>query len=183
MRRQQMSPTEREEYDALMTEAGFDGLGKPYPAAEVAGRMHDALLDAVQAGRRWAEWVIEDDTHSGHLSRWKRWSRQRLTVSTPVGDRMVERSAVMSMQRRDPESGQPYWQDTFYPDMTRDDLVALAATCQGRMESERITLSTARALIALLDETDAGTVADALASKGATLDGWLAEYAGRAKGA
>lgn len=175
-----MSPEERDEYDALMYEAGRDTSGKPYPSGEIGPRVHTLLTDAEQAGRQWATWVIEDDTITGHLARYKGWSRKREVVQTPVGDRVVRRSAVMSLRRKDSETGERLWQPTFYLDMSRDDLLAVIADARMRINSERITISTGTALVALLDETSMETVGDALTLKGLTLEEWLAEVSERA---
>lgn len=179
MKREMLSESERAEYDALLRDAGYDG-DKRRPSAEVGPRMHELLLDAVQAGREWARWVLTDDANAGHLSRFKRWARTRDVVSTPFGDRVVKRSAAMSVRRTDPETGADFWQPTFWADMTHDDLVAVRTGSRSRIESERIILSIVAALDAILGETGCATVAEALARKGTTIEAWLADAAERA---
>lgn len=177
MKREMLSDTERAEYDALMQDAGYDSQGKRRPSAEVGPRMHELLVDAVKAGRRWATWVLEDDAAAAHLSRFKRWANTRITVTTPVGERLVKRSAAMSVKRTDPTTGADFWQPTFWADMTHDDLVSVRTGARTRIESERITLSIVAALDAILTETGCDTVAEALVRKGTTIDAWLAEAA------
>lgn len=180
MKREILSESERAEYDALMWDAGYDPAGKRRPSSEVGPRVHDLLLDAAKAGRPWATWVLEDDAAAAHLSRFKRWANSRITVTTPVGDRMVKRSAAMSVKRSDPVTGADFWQPTFWADMTHADLLAVQSGARGRIESERITLSIVKALDAILTETGCTTVAEALAHKGTTIEAWLAQAAGAA---
>ena len=61
MDRRMLSAEERAEYDALLYEAGYDTDGQRRPSGEIGDRMHRLLADAVQAGRTWAGYVIDDD--------------------------------------------------------------------------------------------------------------------------
>ncbi|MEV8636560.1 hypothetical protein AB0395_33425 [Streptosporangium sp. NPDC051023] len=170
-----LSSEERAEYDALLHEAGYDDNGVQRPAHEIKDRMHKLLQDAVQAGRSWAEYVLDDDVREGHHKRFKRWDRVRQVVTTRYGERVIKRSALMSLRRRDSVSGRTYWQGTFYPDMTREDLLDVINGCEVRISSERITIATARRLVALLDETGVATVTEALKSRGVELETYLLE--------
>ncbi|MBB2914905.1 hypothetical protein FHS43_006217 [Streptosporangium becharense] len=170
-----LSPEERAEYDALLHEAGYDDNGEQRPAHEIKERMHRLLQDAVQAHRTWAGYVLDADVREGHHRRFKGWDRARQVVSTRHGGRVVKRSAVMSLRRRDPDNGRTYWQGTFYPDMTREDLLDVINGSEVRIGSERITIATARRLVALLDETGAATVAEALEARGVELETYLLE--------
>lgn len=168
-----LSPEERAEYDALFHEAGYDEYGEQRPAHEIKERVHGLLQDAVRAGRTWAGYVIDDDVREGHLKRFKGWDRTRQVVSTRYGERVVKRSAVMSLRRRNSETGRTYWQGTLYPDMTREDLLDVINGCEVRIGSERITIATARKLLVLLDETGGSTVRDALDARGLELQEYL----------
>lgn len=168
-----LSPEERAEYDGLFHEAGYDEHGEQRPAHEIKEHVHRLLKEAVGAGRTWAAYVIDDDARHGHLKRFKAWDRTRQVVSTRYGERVVKRSAVMSLRRRDSESGRLYWQGTFYPDMTREDLLDVINGCQVRIGSERITIATARRLLALLNETGTATVDEALKMRGVDLEEYL----------
>lgn len=170
-----LSPEERAEYDALLHEAGYDEAGEQRPAHEIKERMHRLLQEAVQAHRTWAGYVLDADVREGHHRRFKGWDRARQVVNTRHGERVVRRSAVMSLRRRDPDNGRTYWQGTFYADMTRQDLLDVVNGAEVRIGSERITIAMARRLVALLDETGAATVATALETRGVELETYLLE--------
>lgn len=63
------SDDDHAEYEALMAEACGDPQGGRKATAETAERIHALLLDAEQAGRRWATQVLDDAVRSGLQSR------------------------------------------------------------------------------------------------------------------
>lgn len=170
-----LTPEERAEYDALLYESGYDDQGNKRPSAEIGPWMHALLENAERAGRSWAGWVIADDVEVGHLSRFKRWDRVRQVVNTRHGDQVVLRSAVMAVQCQNAETGKRYWQDTFWRDMGRAELMDVLLASRVRSESEEITQATAARLLRLLDETGCALVSEALASIGMTIDEYLTD--------
>jgi uncharacterized Ntn-hydrolase superfamily protein len=164
---------ERAEYDDLMWNARFYDDGKSRPSHEIADRMHDLLEDAIQAGRQWAQWVMDDDARAGHLARSKKWDRSRRFIHTREGDAIVKRSAVMAIQRRNPDTQETFWSDTEWVDMTVDDLTQVVTESRRRQESARETVAIARRLMRLINEAGAKTVGGALEQRGMSIDEYL----------
>lgn len=167
------SREEREEYDDLMYDAGHDEAGNLLPSHEIQERMHTLLLDAVQSGRTWAQYVLDDDTRAGHLARHRRWRKVREFVSTRFGDRLATKPAAMSIKRASLAGASVVWQPTLWQDMGRPELLQIIAGAQVRAGSEQITISIARRLVHLLDETGEDLVSVALESAGRSLDDYL----------
>lgn len=149
MDRKHLSPEEREEYDALLYEAGYDESGDRRPSSEIGDRMHKLLGDAVQAGRIWAGYVVDDDACAGHLTRFKRWDKGRTLMEVNHQSVIVKRAAVMGVRRRDAETGVIYHQQVIYPEMTWDELVGVMESAQVRIASDRITVGTCTKLLVL----------------------------------
>lgn len=171
--RKMLSGEERAEYDDLMYTARFYDDGKSRPSHEIGERMHKLLLDAVQAGKTWAEWVLDDDVRAGHLARSKKWDRVRRYVLTRRGPVIVRRSAVMAIMRRHPITQEPGWFDTEWVDMDTEELLQVIAGARHRLESAKETVATARQLLRLIDETGADTVGEALEQRGLSIDEYL----------
>jgi uncharacterized Ntn-hydrolase superfamily protein len=164
---------ERAEYDDLMFKARFYDDGKSRPSHEIADRMHDLLEDAIQAGRQWAQWVMDDDARAGHLSRSKKWDRSRRFILTREGEVIVKRSAVMAIQRRNPDTQETGWFDTEWVDMTVDELMQVITESRRRQESARETVAIARKLVRLINEAGVETVGEALEQRGMSIDEYL----------
>ena len=171
--RNMLSREERAEYDDLMWNARFHGDGKSRPSHEIAERMHDLLEDAIQAGRQWAQWVMDDDARAGHLRRSKKWDRVRRIILTRHGEKIVKRSAVMAVRRRNPEIQETGWFDAEWVDMATDELLQIITGARHRLESAKEAIATARRLLRLIDETGAETVGEALKQRGMSIDEYL----------
>lgn len=168
-----LSPEERAEYDALIFEASFDEHGKRRPSYEIADRMHDLLLDAVQAKRPWAQWVLDADARAGHIRRFKRWDRIRNLVNTKDGGRLVRLSGIQALKRRNPATQGTFWEDVELEAMSRDDLDAVIAGMRNRIEPLEMNVRLAVRLRKLVEDQNALTVGAALQAIGKTLDEYL----------
>lgn len=170
---QMLSSEERAEYEALLTEAGYDEHGKKRPSGEIAERMHRSLVDAVQAGRAWATWALGDDARAGHLKRFTAWESVRRIVHTRDGERIVTRRAVMALRQRDAETGECYWRGEDLAEMVRGELEEVMLYARRRRHSDAVLMATVRRLLDLLEETasDGATkVSTALKAVGKTID-------------
>lgn len=170
---QLLSPAEREEYNTLLSEAGYYEDGKKRPSGEIAERVHAALRDAEQAGRRWATWALEEDARSGHLKRFTAWEAIRRVIHTRDGDRIVTRRAIMALRHRDPETGEWYWRGEDLAEMTRSQVEEVMLYAKKRRRSDAVILATGARLLDLLDETNSDSqtkVKEALAKAGKTMD-------------
>lgn len=171
--RRLLSKEERAEYDSLFFSAKFYDDGTARPSHEIGDRMHELLLDAIQAGRLWAQWVMDDNARSGHIKALKAWDRQRQPVSTKVGDQIVKRSSVQAVKRLDQETKAMFWEDTKWVDMSPDDLAQIINGSEQRIQSSKEVAGIARSLLALVNSTGAKTVAEALQAKGVSIDDYL----------
>lgn len=171
--RSMLSAEERAEYDALVFEAGFDHFGKRRPSHEIGDRFHELLLDAIQAKRTWAQWVMDEDARAGHIRRFKGWDRTRHPVRTRDGEKVVRLSGVQALRRRDPETEAMFWQDTSLEDMTIDDLDSVIEGMSSKMAPLMYNRETARSLRTLVAECGTATVGEALRSVGLTMDEYL----------
>lgn len=172
--RRMLSTEERAEYDALVFEAGFSDQGQRRPSHEIADRFHQLLLDAVQAKRPWAQWVLDEDARAGHLRRFKAWDRIRHPVQTRNGGKVIRLSGIQALRRWDPDAEALFWQDTDYGEMNGQDLDSVIEGMRGKIEPLTHNLNTAQNLRKLVDgEPDGTKVNDALARRGLTIDEYL----------
>ncbi|ASU81539.1 hypothetical protein CDO52_00910 [Nocardiopsis gilva YIM 90087] len=149
MDRRHLSAEEREEYDALLHDAGYDEHGQRRPSAEIGERMHELLTDAIRAGRNWARYVVVDDARSGHLKRFKRWDKSRHVVEINHEQVLVPRAAVMGVKRKNAETGAVYHQQALFAEMAWDELVDVMEAAQSRIAAAQITVGTCAKLLAL----------------------------------
>jgi hypothetical protein len=149
MDRRMLSAEERAEYDTLLYEAGYDEDGQRRPSGEIGERMQRLLVDATQAGRTWAGYVIDDDACRGHLARFKRWDKARHILTVNHESVIVPRAAVMGVKRRDPETGGVVHQQALFAEMTWAELAGVLESAQGRIASDRITVAICKKLLAL----------------------------------
>lgn len=171
-----MTPEERAEFDELMYEAGRPD-GSPLPSGEIGRRVREALVSADQAGRPWAQWLLDDYTESGCLSAWKQWNGRQEKTQVYYEGALVRKPAVRAVQRVKADTGQSYYQQTFWDELSADDLRELVAKANARIKAERVTIAAALRLIAAIDQTGAATVREAMESLGTTVDEYLAAEA------
>jgi hypothetical protein len=171
--RNMLSAEERAEYDALVFEAGFDQIGKRRPSHEIGDHFHELLLDAIQAKRPWAQWVMDEDAKAGHIRRFKAWDRTRHPVRTKDGERVVRVSRVQAVRRRDPETEAMFWQDADYEDMTASDLDSVIAGMDSKIAPLVCNRETARSLRTLIESCGTRTVREALEIRGLSMDEYL----------
>lgn len=150
MTRYMLSPEEREEYDALLAEAGFDDNKQVRETAEIGGRMRRLLEDAEQAGKSWARWIIEDDQESGHADRFKKWrkARERVRVYDPRSGTLTSRPAAQSVKHRRSDGHEAH-QLTLWREMDWTQLQEMLESSYQRIRSDRINAATAQKLLSL----------------------------------
>lgn len=167
---QKLSPTERREYEDLLQDAGYDEFGMKRPSGDIADRMHAALESAFQAGRKWAEWALDDDARDGHLKRFTKWESTKHVVQTVDGDRIVTKRAIMGLRRRDPETGAYTWVGAAWEVMDAEEVEQVILFAEKRIRAERVTVGTGKRLRRLMAETRTRKVRDALDLLGMTID-------------
>jgi hypothetical protein len=149
MKREDLPPEDREEYDALMADAGLTVEGLMRPSGEIGPRMHRLLQAAQVKGQIWAGWVLADDAENGHLAHWKQWNNRdkHQRVVTPAGD-IVKRRAVHGIKRRR-NDGTTYYQQGFWREMDWEEVEYKLAEATSQARAADITAATARRLLDL----------------------------------
>lgn len=169
-----LTSEEREEFDTLLYDAGYDPDGKPFPSHLIGPRAVASLLAAVQAQREWAQWVLDDMTTSGALKRWRKWNKQRDVITVKGKSYTVTKPAAIGVRRRDP-AGKAYFQPVLWEDLTRDELEQIIARSAKQIDSERSTIATAKRLLKLMTRVpEANKVSEAAAAVGTTTEAFLA---------
>lgn len=182
MTRNIMSAEERAEYDLLMYDAGYDEDGKPRPSHEIADRVLQMLREAAdQTHKPWAELVLADILTVGARTQWRAWNREREVVTIAGKSYVADKPAVMGIRKKDEETRRTYYQQTFWADMTREELAQIIDGSSKRIASERVTIAVARRLMRLLDQVPAAiTASEAAEALGLQIDEYLATDEGEA---
>ena len=150
---------ERVELDAALEEA-WRGTHR---AAFAAGALREFLRDAVQAGRSWAQFVLDEATDDGLVTLVKRHQKQSLpTKRGPV--------AGVAGVVNTTEDGTAEWVQLSLELLTRDQVRQAIKIRTEQIEAGTRNVWALRVVDRLLDKHAAAvTVADALAAEGVTL--------------
>lgn len=167
-----LSPEEREEYDALLRDAAYE-KGRLVQSDLVASRAHALLIDAVKAGRSWAEIQLERALMDGIRGEVRRYVKRvnTTTETDALGSR--SRPKVYSVPQENADGG-VHWQPKLFEDMTLTDLDQVIKSSGAQIAAN---LHNKQAAIRLRDKiiaTKAATVRDALAALGESLEEALA---------
>lgn len=149
MKRRHLAPEERAEYDAAYEEAGLDPHGNPRPSDEIKTRLLARLEDAVQAGRRWAGYVMDDALEDGLLKSWKDWNNEQNRMKVIHNGVIVPARAVRGTRRRDSDTGTVMYQQAFWREMTWEDVRQQLDDARKRIDAEKVTVSIATRLLEL----------------------------------
>ena len=170
--RDAMTPEERVELEDLLYAVGYDD-GELVPSAEIGPRMVEALTGAAQAGRRWAQWILDDNLEHGCRDAWKHWHNKEKQTRVLFGGRLVAKPALRSVRLQSPAEPGGYWQPMMYEDMTAAELHDLVRRSRTQIEAERINIATANKLLGALQITNATTVGEAMGILGVSVDAYL----------
>lgn len=150
-KREHLAPEERVEYDELLAKAGLDKFGDALPSGQIGSRMHGLLLDAVQAGRGWASWILADDAEAGHLKRFNAWNKARKKIKTFFNGQIVPKAAVVGVTKKR-DDGSSYWQQSLWQELTWSEIEQKLDEALNQRRSAAINASTARRLLALREK-------------------------------
>lgn len=148
-RRKDLSPEEREEYDSIMAEAGYDESDQHRPSGEIGPRMRELLEQAVNAGRLWAQYVADDDAEYGHLKRFKDWDKERRKQKVFIDGVIVPRAAVVGVRRKVGDEFE--WVQSLWRELSWDEVEQKLKEAAIQQYSAKITATTARRLLSLRD--------------------------------
>lgn len=171
-----LSAEERTEYDQIFYDATHDG-GVVLPTRDFGERLRIALESALQSGRRWPQWLMDDLVEEGLKRRGKEWLKESEVISIAAGESaFVNKSARIGVERAQDESGDRAYQQVLWSDLTENELRRIIQSASNRRKAEAITVSTATRLLKLCQKHAVTTVSEALALEGVSLD----EFLGRA---
>lgn len=91
---------EQEEYDALLADAIGDVKEGTKATRRLALRFHELLLDAEQAGRRWAGRVLDEDAIAGHEKRLNKALDVVATTLVSHDGKLIGKSMRRGVRRR-----------------------------------------------------------------------------------
>lgn len=167
---------DQEEYEALMADACESDT--TVATADIGRAVRDALFDAAQAGRSWAEHYLDVDQLAGCQARAKMWLRRRHTVAFKSHDGVVlNKAAVAGIKRRDPETGEAnhHYQQSLFKEMSTQELREHVAALLREQESRRIRIDRELELLAICERhPEAHGPDEACLIEGTTIEAVLA---------
>lgn len=149
MRRGFLSPEERVEFDAMYEQAGLDMFGKARPSDEIKSRLLSMLQDAVQAGRKWAGYVLDDAVEEGLFKSWKDWNNEQERMRVYYNGVIVPARAVRGTRRRNQDTGRTVHQQVLWREMSWEQVRQQLDDSRTRIAAEQITISIAARLLEL----------------------------------
>ena len=166
-----LSPEEREEYDALLLDATCVN-GQLLPISEASERLHLLLVDAVKAGRTWAEIQLARALNDGLRSETRRYLKRTNTTTETDVLGTHSRPSVYTVPR-ETATGVVH-QPMLFEDMTVNDLNAVISSSERQVRANQQNRQTAIRLRDFLAPTGLPTLRDALAHHGVSLEEALA---------
>lgn len=172
-----LSAAERAEYDQMFYDATHDASGVVLPTREFGERLRMVLEGALQSGRSWPQWLLDDLIEAGLKRRGKDWLKESEVISIANGESVfVSKSARIGVERVQEGGGDRAYQQVLWRELTENELRQIIRTASNRRKAEGITISTAKRLLKLCKKHGVDNVSAALALEGVTLD----EFLGRA---
>lgn len=154
-----MTPEDNAEYEAALA----DAWSNTSRAGIAASQLASALRDAVQAGREWAQWKLNEAEHAGLMQQVK--SARKVRIATSLG------TVAGVVGVRDGGEWVQLSLDLLTPEQAREAL----ATYDGQRLVASRSAAALRHVVALCDRNpEATTVGAALAAEGITLTELLA---------
>jgi hypothetical protein len=167
------TPEDREEHDAILTEAWG-------AARSTAGRVEKYLSlinDAIQARRFFARDVENDMKRTGARAQLKRWHKARAQVAVSYQGRVISKPRVIGTDRTD-EEGRVYTTQTLFDFMTWDEIENKIREYAAQVQSYRANIALCLRLLELHDAApSAATPAEAVEMLGTSMETWLGEEA------
>lgn len=169
-----LSPDERAEYDALMSEA-LNGSRSADVAA--VDRAEAALVSAEQAGRDWPSIIMRMAMREQLRVELKSIAKRESMVSVDYHGRIVAKTSRRGVSGRD-DAGERYHQQKLIEDMTWQEFGEWVALNDAQIKGLEVNRHMALKLQTLRTSyPDSATVGDALAAAGVTLAEFMAEGA------
>lgn len=169
-----LSPDERAEYDQIFYDATHDASGNVLPTRAFGERLRHGLEGALQSGRAWPQWVLDDAVESALQRRGKDWLKDSEVITIANGkSAFVNKSARIGVERDQEGGGDRAYQQVLWDDLTEAELLQIIRAANSRRKAEGITISTAKKLLNLCKKHGVVTVAEALKAEGVGLDEFL----------
>jgi hypothetical protein len=134
-----LAPEERPEHAGLMAEAGYDETtGRVLPAHVIKQRLVRLLLDAEQAGRKWATYLMRDALANGLHAHWKSWDDAEKKLKFFMNGVIVPARAQRGVRRRT-ITGRVEHQRSFWREMSWAEVEQQIDDAEARIAAEGIT--------------------------------------------
>lgn len=146
-----MTEEELTEWEAMLVDAHGDPDNGGKATKAMAAALHRMLLDAEQAGRRWAAHVMDDATVSGLHSLLKGALKRRSIAMVSHDGRMIGKATRVGVQRRRGD-GVREWQQALIHDLTWEELEEHLAMIVNLIGSLLVNQSMAQRLLDLRRE-------------------------------
>lgn len=161
-----LNDDERREWDELRYDAAYHPSGVARPSHEAKERYRDLLIDAVQAGRAWAQMVLDHAQLTGLGSDIGQWKRTRAVINFAYGSVITTKPAAMAFRRQRPDGGTEYLSKD-WDTCTIQDLRNKLAESEAQKAAAHTLGLLCRSLIRLMKSAPkAGTVAEARLANG-----------------
>jgi len=167
-----LNPDDRALYEDMLYDAIIMPNGSCRPTAEAGQRLFDALHHIADM-HEWAHQLIAESARQSLGRRAKHWAKQMDFISTPFGQRMVEKSARIAVKRRN-DAGRSVDQLVLCETATSADLIAVINRNSQMADGLAVDTATATKLLKLCRLHQVESVPEALAAQGCSLETFLA---------
>lgn len=168
-----MSDDERAEFEALLRETIGDPNNGGKFIGERAVALRDGLLDAEQAGRKWATMVLDDALIDGLSKLAKGWLK-RLSVVLVAFDGTVVGKATRVGRKVKRNDGTEAWQQALIHDMTWAEVAAWIDNLAAQQRALGATRQMGYRILELQEAVpDSLGPADAARRLGTTVEAWI----------
>ncbi len=143
-----MTEEELTEWEAMLTAAHGDPSDGGKATKLMAAKLHQLLLDAEQAGRRWAAHVVDDATVDGLHSLLKAALKRQSIVMVSHDGQVVGKATRIGV-RRQVADGTEAWQQALIHDLTWDELAKWMRMISAQVSALLVNQSMAHRLLTL----------------------------------
>lgn len=166
-----LPPEEKRLYDDAIYDAIIAPDGECRPTRDAGERLYERL-SRLAPSYSWAEDMLSQAACQSLGKRAKAWAASQCFIDTPMGQRMVSKSAYVATKRR-LESGTLVDQLQLWESLTADQLRAVIARDSKMRDALGVNVATAVALLKLCEKHGVESVPEALAAEGVSLQQFL----------
>lgn len=169
-----MTDEECQEWEAMLAEAHGDASNGGKATKAMASILRRLLLDAEQAGRRWAASVLDDATVDGLHAMLKKSLKSKSVVPVSYDGRVIGKPMRVGVRRKRAD-GTKQWQQALIHDLTWDELAEHLRMINEMIGGLLVNQAVARRLFTLREQfPQTAGPAEACSQLGMTVDEFLA---------